>query len=156
MSKTHETLSNDDWVSLTRLVHELAWRIDYDPPSVGDLFDPTSSFSFIENAPKDPDDPTPTDVHGRETARKWAADRAKIQRRTRHVVSNLWFVATGPDTVSGTSVITIYMHDGPGTGEPIPLTVGEYRDTYARQQDGQWLVTSRHLERLFDSRALSA
>jgi hypothetical protein len=131
-------LSNDDHIELTRLVIDIAFRIDRGLAStVFELFTEDGEMAVGVQSMK-----------GRDEFAAWAQARGAVDRLTRHVCTNMRFVATGADTAEGTTLLTVYLHDGPGQPIALPHTVGEYHDTFVRVND-RWWFRSRQTDSIF-------
>lgn len=133
MSESGQELSNDDHVSLSRLVTELVWRIDHGGAGTAwELFTQDGEMAL-----------GPQVMVGHDALRAWAAARGGIDRQTKHVCTNMRFTPAGPDRAEGTTILTVYLHDGPGSGLSVAHTVGEYHDTFVRE-GGTWRFRSRN------------
>lgn len=135
-----EAIDPTTYRAIERLVHEHAWLIDHGQASqVVDLY--TEDGRVLGIGP---------DKVGRAAIGAWAdARQTMTERQSRHVQTNLRLVSAGDATVQGTVVLTLYRHDGPGTGDPAPSLVGEYADLYVKGPDGQWRFGERRLSILF-------
>jgi SnoaL-like domain len=130
-------LTDADLLELTRLVTELAWRIDHRlSDTAADLFVADGEMILGSAA-----------MHGRGEIEAWGRQRADSDYTTRHVCTNMRFEASG-DAAAGTTVVTVYRHTGEGEGDTRALTVGEFADKFVRTPDG-WRFRSRRIERLF-------
>lgn len=58
------------------------------------------------------------------------------------------FVTRGDGRVTGTTLLTVFMHDGHGRGPAAPSVVGEDTDEFVRTDAG-WRFASRTFETLF-------
>jgi len=124
-----------DHVELSRLVQEIAWRIDnLKAATVVELV--TDDVEFRA----DPDNP----VLGREAFAAWGEgfDAANPLPGIRHSVSNARFVDNGDGTVSGTSMLTAYFAPTGQDPTTVPFAVGEDHDTFLRTPEG-WKLSSR-------------
>lgn len=88
-------------------------------------------------------------ANGREQVRKAMAQRqANAARMSRHVCNNLQVDVIDADRADGVVYLTLYRHDGkPGRRlSPLsgPVLVGEYRDSFARTDDG-WKISRREI-----------
>jgi hypothetical protein len=137
-----------DHLELTQLVTEIAWRIDHGKAdTVHELFVDESEMSLGQ-----------TILRGRQQIREWGRQRADATYRTRHVSTNMRFIADGDDRAEGTTLITQYMDQGDGPGTTVPSAVGEDHDRFARTNQG-WRFVSRSFDLLFvrqDSRQASS
>jgi hypothetical protein len=131
-------VASDIHFELSELITEIGWRVDHGKAdTVHELF--TSDGEMILGS---------THLKGSEEIRAWGAHRLEAPPRTRHVCTNLRFVATGGDTAEGTVYLTVYQDLENGTAITVPLAVGEYHDQYLRTSDG-WRVLSRSTEMSF-------
>lgn len=126
--------------AIEQLIHEHAWLIDQGrADEVPDLY--TDDGRMIGVGP---------DKVGRDAIALWAQERAaQRERRSRHVQTNIRLEADASDRVRGTVVLTLYRHDGPGSGSSAPLLVAEYRDTYRLCADHVWRFEERRLATVF-------
>ena len=127
-------------LAIERLVAEHAWLIDHGQASrVVDLY--TGDGRVLGIGP---------DKVGRAAIAEWAdARQAMDGRQSRHVQTNLRLAPASGETVSGTVVLTLYRHDGPGKAPSAPVLVGEYADLYAKGPDGTWRFAERRFSVLF-------
>jgi hypothetical protein len=127
-----------DHVQLAQLVTEIAWRIDHDKAdTVHELFVDEGEMSLGQ-----------TILRGRDEIREWGRKRADATDCTRHVSTNMRFIADGDDRAEGTTVITQYIDQGAGPGTTVPGAVGEDHDRFVRTDQG-WRFVSRSFELLF-------
>ena len=92
------------------------------------------------------------DLIGLDALRAWSVRRAAMTTRTsRHVCTNIRLVNEGHGRAGGTVLVTLFRHDGPATGVPVPFAVGEYDDRYALCPDGRWRFESRRFSIVFGS-----
>ena len=124
------------------LVYEHAWLIDHhQSETLYELYTENSRLQLPSSL-----------VAGRDALKKYGAERAAMKRRAaRHVCTNLRLVAEAPDRVRGTSVATLYRHDGGGYGPAVPVAVADLDDTYVRGSDGRWLIEERRVALAFES-----
>lgn len=133
-------LADADLLELTRLVTELAWRIDHRrSDAAADLFVDDGEMVL-----------GPAAMHGRGEIEAWGRDRVGVDYTTRHVCTNMRFVASGDDAATGTIVVTVYRHTGASPGDTRALTVGEYTDQFVRTPAG-WRFRSRRIVQLFSA-----
>jgi hypothetical protein len=127
-----------DHLELARLVIEIAWRIDHGKAgTVHELFAAAGQMNL-----------GPTTLKGREEIREWGRKRDEVTYRTRHVCTNMRFVADGDEAAEGTTLLVQYLDDGDGPGSTLPRAVGEDRDRFVRTEQG-WRFVSRSFEQLF-------
>lgn len=131
-------VSDADHVSLSRLVEDIAWRIDHGQADrVWELFVPDGVLNT-----------SGTPLIGHDAIRDWGRTRVASTVRSRHICSGMRFVDRGGGFVSGSTMLTVFMHDGEGRGPAVPAVVGEDTDEFTRT-DGGWLFVSRRFETLF-------
>ncbi len=135
-----EALGPEVRLAIEALVHEHAWLIDHGQAArVVDLYTDDASLFGVG-----------ADRIGREAIAKWAADReALTDRCSRHAQSNIRLAPAGPGQIRGTVLLTLYRHDGPGSGRPRPMLVAEYDDHYRHCPDGVWRFAQRRLTTVF-------
>ena len=132
-----QLVSDADYIALSRLVVEISWRIDHGrADTVWELFVPDG----VLNAG--------TPLAGHDALRQWGRSRVASTVRTRHIVSGMRFIARGNDQATGSSLLTVFMHDGAGRGPAVPAVVGEDTDEFIRTDAG-WRFASRTFETLF-------
>ena len=122
------------------LIVEHAWLIDHSRANeVAELY--TNDGCLFGVGP---------DKVGRAAIAQWAEQRAAMpDRRSRHVQTNVRLESIAHDAVRGTTVLTLYRHDGSGAGSSTPLLIGEYEDVYVKGTDERWRFLSRSLRVLF-------
>ena len=81
------------------------------------------------------------------------ADHLSLSRvsstvQTRHICSGMRFIHRGNDQATGSTLLTVFMHDGDGRGPAVPAVVGEDTDEFVRTDVG-WRFASRTFETLF-------
>lgn len=128
------------WIALHELITRHAWVLDHgDPRDLGSLYTEDGSLLGLE-AP----------LIGRRAIDDWAAKRAVITDRTsRHVHTNVRITVDEHGTHHGLMTTLLFRHDGEGVGPTTPFIVNDYRDTYAEQPDGTWLIAQRDMQRVF-------
>lgn len=90
------------------------------------------------------------DLIGIEALRAWSIRRAAMTARTsRHVCTNIRLVDEGHGRAAGTVLVTLFRHDRPTAGAPVPFAVGEYDDRYVSCPDGRWRFESRRFSIVF-------
>lgn len=133
-----QMVSGSDHLELTRLVVEMAWRIDHGASdSVHEL--------FVEEGVLDLG---PAKVEGRLAIRDWGRERRTVSYTTRHVLSNMRFVADGSERAVGSSTQTVFLSDGTEANPTMPLAVSEYHDRFVRTDQG-WRFSSHTIEHVF-------
>jgi len=58
------------------------------------------------------------------------------------------FIDGSDSRATGSTLLTVFMHDGHGPGSAVPAVVGEDTDEFARTDAG-WRFVSRRFETLF-------
>lgn len=133
-----QLISDADHIALSRLVTEIAWRIDHGQADrVWELFVPDGVL-----------DTSGTPLVGHDAIRNWGQVRVASTARTRHICSGMRFIDCGNGKATGSTLLTVFVHDGAGRGLPVPAVVGEDTDEFVRTDDG-WRFTSRRFETLF-------
>lgn len=89
-----------------------------------------------------------TPLVGHDAIRGWGRARAASTVRARHICSGMRFTSRGAGRAAGTTLITVFMHDGAGIGLAVPAVVGEDTGEFTRTSAG-WRFTSRTFETLF-------
>ena len=133
-------VSDADYVQLSRLVTEAAWRVDIgQADTLHELFVDDGELIV-----------PPTNLRGRQAIREWG--RRLVDAQTyhciRHVCGNMRFVVDGANGAEGTTVLTVFMVTGQGAATTLPWTVGEDHDHFVRTEDG-WRFVSRRWVELF-------
>jgi hypothetical protein len=127
-----------DHLELARLVIEIAWRIDHGKANtVHELFADDGQMNLGQ-----------TSLKGRKEIREWGRRRDEVTYRTRHVCTNMRFVADGDDAAEGTTLLIQYLDEGDAQGTTLPRAVGEDTDRFVRTEQG-WRFASRSFEQLF-------
>ena len=137
---TGAALAPQDRLAIEQLIQRHAWLIDHgEADKVGALFADEGALYGIG-----------PDKIGRMAIAEWGRQRAAMtERRSRHLQSNILIEPVAPDAARGWVVLTLYRHDGPGSGSATPLLIAEYADRYVREPDGSWLFAERRLTALF-------
>lgn len=135
---SEQLVSDADHVSLSRLVVEIAWRIDHGQAHrVWEL--------FVADGVLDTSD---TPLVGHDAIRNWGRERDASALRTRHICSGMRFTDRGNRRATGNTLLTVFMHEGEGLGPAVPAVVGEDTDEFVRTDAG-WRFASRKFETLF-------
>jgi hypothetical protein len=127
-----------DYVELSRLVIEHAWRVDNGrADTVYELYVDDGELMVAS-----------TPLRGRPAIREWGRRlvEAPQWRTIRHVCGNMRFVADGPNAAEGTTVLTVFMVAGSRSAATQPWVVGEDHDRFVRTEHGWKLVTRRWVE----------
>jgi hypothetical protein len=131
-------VSEADHLALSRLVEEISWRIDHGrADSVWELFVPDGVLAAGG-----------TPLIGHDAIRAWGRARAASAARTRHIISGMRFTDGGEGRATGSTLLTVFIHEGEGRGPAIPSVVGEDTDEFVRNDAG-WRFVSRRFEVLF-------
>jgi hypothetical protein len=135
-----ELVSPNDYVELSRLVIEHAWRADHDRSD-------TIHELYMEDGVLDL---SPVPLRGCKTIQEWGRRlvEAPPWRVIRHVCGNMRFVADGPDAANGITVLTAFMTAGSGPAATVPFSVREDHDRFVRTKQG-WRLASRRWVELF-------
>ena len=135
-----ELVDTSDYIDLTRLALEVAWRVDNSQAvTLPELFTEDGSIATIGEPNV-----------GHDAIRSWGRmmDTSSPIPGVRHVLTNFRFTLSSPDTAIGTMYITAYL--GPALAElrTLPFAMGLGTDRY-RRTPGGWKVTSRTFEPYF-------
>jgi hypothetical protein len=133
-----QLVSEADHLALSRLVEEISWRIDHGrADSVWELFVPDGVLAT-----------SGTPLIGHDAIHAWGRARAASAARTRHIISGMRFTDGGDGRATGSTLLTVFIHEGDGRGPAIPSVVGEDTDEFVRTDAG-WRFASRTFEVLF-------
>jgi SnoaL-like domain len=133
-----QLVSDEDHIALSRLVVEISWRIDHGrADTVWELFVPDGVLA-TSGAP----------LVGHDAIRDWGRARAASGVRSRHILSGMRFTDRGDGRAAGSTLLTVFIHDGDGRGPAVPSVVGEDTDEFVRTDAG-WRFVSRTFEVLF-------
>ena len=140
--KAERPVRETDYVQLSRLVIEHAWRVDNGrADTVHELY--TDDGELIL---------PPGPVRGRDALRAWGrqiVDRTPWET-IRHFSGNMRFAydGDGDNTAVGTTVLTVFMVAGGQASTTVPYDVGEDHDRFVRTEQG-WRIASRSWVELF-------
>jgi len=135
---TEQLVSDADHLSLSRLVVEVSWRIDHGrADTVWELFVADGVL-----------DTGGTPLVGHDAIRQWGQERVASTIRTRHICSGMRFTDRGNGRATGSTLLTVFMHEGDGVGQAVPAVVGEDIDEFLRTDVG-WRFVSRTFGVLF-------
>jgi len=135
---SEQLVSDADHVSLSRLVVEISWRIDHgQADTVWELFVPDGVLNT-----------SGTPLTGHDAIRDWGRARVASTVQTRHISSGMRFTDRGNGRAAGSTLLTVFIHDGDGRGPAIPSVVGEDADEFIRTDAG-WRFVSRTFATLF-------
>jgi hypothetical protein len=133
-----QLVSDSDHLSLSRLVVEISWRIDHGQAGrVWELFVPDGVLNT-----------SGTPLVGHDAIRDWGRTRDASTVRTRHICSGMRFVDRGDGRATGSTLLTVFMHDGEDRAPAVPSVVGEDTDEFVHTSAG-WRFTSRTFDTLF-------
>jgi SnoaL-like domain len=90
-------------------------------------------------------DTSGTPLVGHDAIRDWGRARVASTVRTRHICSDMRFVDRGDGRATGSTMLTVFVHDGEGRA---PGVVGEDTDEFVRTDAG-WRFASRTFETVF-------
>jgi SnoaL-like domain/Family of unknown function (DUF6510) len=93
-------------------------------------------------------DTSGTPLVGHDAIRNWGRMRVASTVQTRHICSGMRFTDRGNGQATGSTLLTVFMHDGDGRGPAVPAVVGEDTDEFIRTDVG-WRFVSRAFETLF-------
>jgi hypothetical protein len=131
-SLLEQLVSDADHVPLSRLVVEIAWRIDHGQADrVWELF---VADGVLETGG--------TRLVGHDAIRDWGRARVASTAQTRHICSGMRFTDRGSGRATGSTLLTVFIHDGDGRGPTVPTVVGEDTDEFVRTDAG-WRFASR-------------
>lgn len=133
-------VSETDYVRLSRLVNEHAWRVDNGrADTVHELYIDDGELTL-----------PPGTVRGRDALRAWGRQlvEAPPWHSIRHVCGNMRFVYDGDNAAIGTTVLTVFMVAGEQASTTVPFSVGEDHDRFVRTEQG-WRFVSRRWVELF-------
>ncbi len=90
------------------------------------------------------------EIHGREAIHEGYMTRAKSNRLSRHIVTNVHVVRQDENSADVVNTLHLFA----GNGEPVlpnadPLSVTDTFDHFVKGPDGTWLIQSRLLRNLF-------
>jgi hypothetical protein len=133
-----QLVSDADHLALSRLVEEVSWRIDHGrADSVWELFVADGVLAT-----------SGTPLVGHDAIRAWGQVRVASAARTRHIVSGMRFTGGGDGRAMGSTLLTVFIHEGDVRGPAVPSVVGEDTDEFVRTDAG-WRFDSRTFEVLF-------
>ena len=134
--QNNELVGASDYLALTRLALEVAWRVDSgEAASLTGLFTEDGSIATLGEPSV-----------GHDAIRAWGRmmDTDSPIPGVRHILTNFRFVADGADRAVGTMYVTAYVPGSTGN-ETLPFAVGRGTDHYRRTASG-WKVSSRIFE----------
>ena len=87
---------------------------------------------------------------GREAVHALFGKRSETPRTARHMYTGLSVEFTSENSAKGHSVCMTFAQDGlPPITPALPYLVADFFDEYRREDDGQWRISRRVIERIF-------
>jgi SnoaL-like domain len=136
---SHQPVSESDYVELSRLVIEHAWRTDNGrADTLHELWTDDGELDLGS-----------TVLGGRQAIADWGRQLVESPPwvTIHHVCGNMRFVMDGPDAAVGSTILIVFM-DTKGTKSSIPFNVGEDHDRFVRTEQG-WRFASRRWVELY-------
>jgi SnoaL-like domain len=136
---SHQPVSESDYVELSRLVIEHAWRTDNGrADTLHELWADDGELDLGS-----------TVLGGRQAIADWGRQLVDSPPwlTIHHVCGNMRFVMDGPDAAVGSTILIVFM-DTNGTKSSIPFNVGEDHDRFVRTEQG-WRFASRRWVELY-------
>jgi hypothetical protein len=119
---------------------EFAWLIDHrDGAGVEDLFTGSAVYDMSNRVYRGR-----AEIKGFYDARK-----SRGRRAARHLFTNLRLMPESAERATGTTILTLYAHDGDPPYPTDVLLIADYDDVYVRERDGTWRYESRTLVPVF-------
>ena len=134
-----QPVSETDYIELSRLVIEHAWRTDNGRAD-------TLHELWAEDGELDLGS---TVLRGRQAIADWGRQLVENPPRLtiHHVCGNVRFVMDGADAAVGSTILIVFM-DVDGTKSSVPFNVGEDHDRFVRTEQG-WRFASRRWVELY-------
>jgi hypothetical protein len=135
----HQPVSETDYLELSRLVIEHAWRTDNGRAD-------TLHELWAEDGELDLGS---TVLRGRPAIAEWGRQLLENPPwlTIHHVCGNMRFVMDGADAAIGSTILIVFM-DANGTKSSVPFDVGEDHDRFVRTEQG-WRFASRRWVELY-------
>jgi hypothetical protein len=135
----HQPVSETDYVELSRLVIEHAWRTDNGRADT--LFELWAEDGELDLGS--------TALRGRQAIADWGRQLVDNPPwlTIHHVCGNMRFVMDGADAAVGSTILIVFM-DANGTKPSVPINVGEDHDRFVRTDQG-WRFASRRWVELY-------
>jgi SnoaL-like domain len=136
---SHQPVSEGDYLELSRLVIEHAWRTDNGrADTLHELWADDGELDLGS-----------TVLGGRQAIADWGRQLVESPPwvTIHHVCGNMRFVMDGPDAAVGSTILIVFM-DTNGTKSSIPFNVGEDHDRFVRTEQG-WRFASRRWVELY-------
>jgi SnoaL-like protein len=134
-----QPVSETDYIELSRLVIEHAWRTDNGRAD-------TLHELWAEDGELDLGS---TVLRGRQAIADWGRQLVENPPwlTIHHVCGNMRFVMDGADAAVGSTILIVFM-DVDGTKSSVPFNVGEDHDRFVRSEQG-WRFASRRWVELY-------
>tara|TARA_R110002110_G_scaffold269682_2_gene485330 strand:+ start:936 stop:1382 length:447 start_codon:yes stop_codon:yes gene_type:complete len=126
------------------LIVEHAWMLDHHQSNqLADLYTDGGRLTGIG-----------PDRIGHEAIASYGRKRAKmIERKARHVCTNIRLLKDGPKRIRSLCTITLFRCDGDEMGTADPVALADAEDVFVLCDDGRWRFEARHLILTFESEA---
>ena len=134
------TISAADAREIEAMIYEFAWLVD------NGQADQVHAF-FVEGASMS--GVGPQELIGLAAIRTWGEARAKLQRVTRHICSNVRIDEVEEGRARAASCISLYRHDGQLPGSTIPVMIGDCIDDVSKGENGRWRIVKRQVNTIF-------
>lgn len=120
------------------LITEHAWVLDHgDPATLADLYLEDGELLGLAEP-----------LIGQAAIRAWGVERAKLDRVSRHVHTNLRVVSDPDGSLRGSVMTLLYRQDGADVSPTYPVLVLDYEDRYALD-GGRYRFARRQITRIF-------
>jgi SnoaL-like domain len=136
---SHQPVSETDYVELSRLVIEHAWRTDNGrADTLHELWAEDGELDLGSTA-----------LRGRQAIADWGRQLVENPPwlTINHVCGNMRFVMDGADAAVGSTILIVFMAAN-GTKSSVPINVGEDHDRFVRTEQG-WRFASRRWVELY-------
>jgi hypothetical protein len=133
----HQPVSETDYVELSRLVIEHAWRTDNGlADTLHELWAEDGELELGS-----------TVLCGRQAIADWGRQLVENPPwlTIHHVCGNMRFLMDGADAAVGSTILTVFM-DANGMKSSVPFNVGEDHDRFVRTEHGWRFASRRWLE----------
>ena|GEM_PF-1881623 len=141
MTYTFDSIDAQDEQEIRALILEHSWMLDRgDVSRLAELYTPEGALRGLEQP-----------LEGRAAIAEWSRRRVTLTDRvSRHVHVNVRLMPSRLDEITGSLITLLYRHDGgvQGAGPVVPFVISDYDDVYHRHE-GQWLIHSRTMTRVF-------
>jgi SnoaL-like protein len=135
----HQPVSETDYVELSRLVIEHAWRTDNGRADT--LYELWAEDGELDLGS--------TTLRGRRAIADWGRQLVENPPwlTINHVCGNMRFMKDGSDAAVGSTILIVFM-DANGAKSSVPFNVGEDHDRFVRTEQG-WRFASRRWVELY-------